>query len=296
LAADDAGALLSQPLGGLGALSDALAKAATAAGATIRTGAPVARITVAEDRAQGVVLHSGETIAADVVISSCDPKTTFLGLLGSEHLDAGFVRRVSHLRTRGLAAKLHLALDQRPKFTGLATDALAGRLLIAPSLEYIERAYNHAKYREYSSEPIFEITVPTVNDAALAPAGKHVLSAIVQYAPYALASGWDQERERFTALAIDCIERYAPGMRASITYAELLTPADIETEFRISGGHWHHVDLAFDQFFMVRPLPGAAQHQTPVAGLYLCGAGCHPGGGVMGTAGRNAAHQVLKAA
>jgi phytoene dehydrogenase-like protein len=296
LAADDAGALLSQPLGGLGALAEALAKAATAAGATIRTGVPVARIAVAEDRVRAVVLQSGETIAADAVISSCDPKTTFLGLLGSEHLDAGFVRRVSHLRTRGLAAKLHLALDRRPTFTGITGDALAGRLLIAPTLEYIERAYNHAKYGEFSSEPIFEITVPTVNDAALAPAGKHVLSAIVQFVPYTLASGWQDGHEPFTALAIDCIERYAPGLRASITHAELLTPVDIEREFRISGGHWHHVDLAFDQFFMVRPLPGAAQHQTPVAGLYLCGAGCHPGGGVMGTAGRNAAQQVLKAA
>jgi len=280
----------------MGALSEALAGAATAAGAAIRTAAPVARITVVDDRAHGVVLQSGEAIDADVVISSCDPKTTFLGLLGSAHLDAGFVRRVNHLRSRGLAAKLHLALNQRPMFAGLGSDALAGRLLIAPSLEYIERAYNHTKYREFSSEPIFEITVPTVNDPALAPSGKHVLSAIIQYAPYALASGWDEGRERFKALAIDCIERYAPGLRASITHAELLTPVDIETKFRISGGHWHHVDLAFDQFFMVRPVPGAAQHQTPVAGLYLCGAGCHPGGGVMGTAGRNAALQVLKQA
>jgi phytoene dehydrogenase-like protein len=280
----------------LGALSDALAKAAIAAGATIRTSAPVGRISVREDRVQGVVLQSGESLAADVVISSCDPKTTFLGLLGAEQLDTGFVRRVSHLRTRGLAAKLHLALDARPTFTGLAPDALAGRLLIAPSLEFIERAYNHAKYGEFSSDPIFEITVPTVNDASLAPAGKHVLSAIIQYAPYALATGWAQERQRFTDLAIEAIERYAPGLRASIVCAELLTPTDIEQQFRITGGHWHHVDLAFDQFFMVRPVPGAAQYQSPVAGLYLCGAGCHPGGGVMGTAGRNAARQVLRQA
>lgn len=293
LAAHDGGSFL-QPVGGLGALSDALAQAAIAAGATIRTGAPVGRISVQEDRVKGVVLQSAEAIAAEVVISSCDPKTTFLGLLGSDQLDTGFVRRVSHLRTRGLAAKLHLALDERPSFTALAPDALAGRLLIAPSLETVERAYNHAKYAEFSSEPVFEITVPTVNDAALAPAGKHVLSAIIQYAPYALAAGWDQERQRFMDLAIGAIERYAPGLRASISCAELLTPADIEREFRIRGGHWHHVDLAFDQFFMVRPVPGAAQYQTPVAGLYLCGAGCHPGGGVMGTAGRNAARQVLK--
>ncbi len=141
-----------------------------------------------------------------------------------------------------------------------------------------------------------EITVPTVNDPALAPAGKHVMSAIVQYAPHGLKGGWPQERERFTSLCIDTLERYAPGLRGSIIAAELLTPVDIEREFRISGGHWHHGELAFDQFFLVRPVPGAAQHRTPLPGLYLCGAGCHPGGGVMGIPGRNAARQVLKEA
>jgi phytoene dehydrogenase-like protein len=296
LASHDDSGILAQPLGGMGALSDALAKAAVAAGATIRTAAPVERISVQEDHVQGVVLQSQETIAADVVISSCDPKTTFLGLLGSAQLDTGFVRRVSHLRTRGLAAKLHLALDARPTFSGVGADALAGRLLIAPSLAFIERAYNHAKYAEFSSEPIFEITVPSVNDPSLAPPGKHVLSAIIQYAPYALAGGWERQRQSFSELAIDTLERYAPGLRVSISCAELLTPLDIERQFRITGGHWHHADLAFDQFFMVRPVPGAAQYQTPVAGLYLCGAGCHPGGGVMGTAGRNAARQVLTGA
>jgi phytoene dehydrogenase-like protein len=296
LAAQGDGARIAQPVGGLGALTDALAKAAAAAGAQIRTGCAVGRIDVQDDRVRGVTLKSGEAIAADVVISSCDPQTTFLGLLGTEHLDTGFVRRVTHLRTRGLAAKLHLALDELPAFVGLTPAALAGRLIVAPSLEYIERAYNHAKYGEFSSEPILEITMPTVNDASLAPPGKHVLSAIVQYAPYALAAGWEHERQRFMDLAIGTIERYAPGLRRAITCAELLTPVDIEREFRITGGHWHHVDLAFDQFFMVRPLPGAAQYQTPVAGLYLCGAGCHPGGGVMGMAGRNAARQVLKKA
>jgi phytoene dehydrogenase-like protein len=228
------------------------------------------------------------------VISSADPKTTFLQLLGARHLDTGFVRRVHHLRAGGLAAKLHLALDAAPQFTGLQTAALRGRLLIAPSLDYLERAYNHTKYGEYSSAPAMEITVPTVNDASLAPPGKHVLSAIVQYAPYALKDGWLKARQRFTDLCIETLERFAPGLRSSITSAELLTPLDIEQEFRISGGHWHHGELAFDQFFMVRPVPGAAQHQTPLPGLFLCGAGCHPGGGVMGIPGRNAAQQVLK--
>jgi phytoene dehydrogenase-like protein len=287
---------LSQPVGGVGALCAALARAATAAGAQVRTAAPVARILVEADRAAGVELDSGERIAAGAVISSADPKTTFLQLLGTAHLDTGFVRRVRHLRAHGLAAKLHLALDGPPKFTGVSEAALRGRLLVAPSLEYLERAYNHAKYGEYSSAPALEITVPSLNDPQLAPPGKHVLSAIVQYAPYLLKDGWLEARERFADVCVATLERFAPGISRSILGAELLTPVDIEREFRISGGHWHHGELAFDQFFMVRPVPGAAQHRTPLPGLFLCGAGCHPGGGVIGTAGRNAAQQVLMAA
>jgi len=284
---------LSQPKGGMGALCDALAKAARAAGATIRTGTPVAGIRVEDDRAAGVVLESGEIIGAQCVISSADPKTTFLRLLGARYLDTGFVRRVNHIRSRGLAAKLHLALNRVPSFSGVSEAGLRGRLLIAPSLQHIEHAYNHAKYGEYSAAPVMEITVPTVNDSTLAPAGKHVLSAIVQYAPYALKEGWHNGRQRFTDTALDTLERFAPGLRSSVVGAELLTAADMEGEFRISGGHWHHGDLAFDQFLMVRPVPGAAQYCTPLEGLFLCGAGCHPGGGVMGVAGRNAARQVL---
>jgi phytoene dehydrogenase-like protein len=287
---------LAQPLGGLGALCDALAKAATEAGATIRTSSPVARILVESDRAAGIVLDSGERITARTVISSADPKTTFLQLLGPRYLDTGFVRRVKHIRSRGLAAKLHLALNQAPRFKGVDATGLTGRLLIAPSLEHLEHAYNHSKYGEFSAEPLMEITLPTVNDPGLAPPGRHVLSAIVQYAPYALKQGWQAERQRFTDVCIDTLENAAPGLRGSIAGVELLTPVDMEREFRISGGHWHHGDLAFDQFLMVRPVPGAAQHRTPLEGLFLCGAGCHPGGGVMGIAGRNAAQQILQQA
>jgi phytoene dehydrogenase-like protein len=284
---------LAQPRGGLGAVSRALAAAATAAGAEIRTGTAVERIVVRTRRAGGVQLTSGEIISADTVISNVDPQATFLRLLGPEYLDAGFTRRVSHLRTRGLAAKLHLALDRLPRFTGLSEDMLGSRLLIAPSLDYLERAFNHSKYGEFSAAPAIEITLPTVNDPTLAPTGKHVLSAVVQYAPYNLKKGWESERRRFCDLVIDTMEQYSPGLRKSVTAAQLLAPPDIEREFRITGGHWHHAELALDQFFMMRPVPGAAQYHTPVDGLYLCGAGCHPGGGVMGTAGRNAARQVL---
>jgi phytoene dehydrogenase-like protein len=291
-----AGGGLSQPVGGVGALCEALARSAAARGAQIQTRAPVKRILVEADRAAGVELESGERIASDTVISSADPKTTFLQLVGTAELDTGFVRRVRHLRSRGLAAKLHLALDRLPKFTGVAEADLRGRLLVAPSLQYLEHAYNHSKYGEYSSAPAMEITVPTLNDPALAPPGQHVLSALVQYAPYTLKDGWLDERDRFTTQCISLLERYAPGISGTLVGVELLTPVDIEQEFRISGGHWHHGDLAFDQFFMVRPVPGAAQHATPLPGLYLCGAGCHPGGGVIGTAGLNAARQVLEAA
>jgi phytoene dehydrogenase-like protein len=295
MAAEFAGgsSALSQPKGGLGAVCDALARAAASFGATIRTASPVARILVAADRAAGVELESGERIESAAVVSSADPKTTFLKLLGAKYLDTGFVRRVNHIRARGLAAKLHLALDRAPQFAGLDAASAKGRMLIAPSLNYLERAYNHAKYDEYSRAPAMEITVPTLNEPGLAPSGKHVLSAIVQYAPYALKAGWQDERQRFTQVCLDVLETSAPGLRDSVLHAELLTPLDIEREFRIEGGHWHHAELAFDQFFMVRPVPGAAQHQTPVPGLYVCGAGCHPGGGVMGTPGRNAAQRAL---
>jgi phytoene dehydrogenase-like protein len=291
-AAGDTG--LSQPKGGMGALCDALGKAAAAAGAVIRTGSAVARILVEADRACGVVLESGERIDAKQVISNADPKTTFLKLLGTSHLDAGFVRRVSHIRSQGLAAKIHLALNRLPPFAALAETALRGRLLLAPSLSYIEHAYNHAKYGEFSASPTMEITVPSVNDPSLAPTGKHVLSAIVQYAPYALKQGWDNGRQHFLDAALDALETLAPGLRGCIVAAEVVTPVDMEKQFRGSGGHWHHGDLAFDQILMMRPVPGAAQYRTPLAGLFLCGAGCHPGGGVMGIAGRNAAEQVLR--
>jgi phytoene dehydrogenase-like protein len=296
LAASSGADSLALPRGGLGAVSEALARSARAAGAELRLASPVARIVVRADRAAGVMLSSGEEIAANSVVSSADPRSTFLGLLGAEHLDAGFARRVSKVRSHGLTAKLHLALERLPAFTGLGAGQLNGRLLVAPSADYIERAYNHAKYNEYSAAPMLEITIPTLADASLAPAGKHVMSVIVQYAPYTLAGGWEGQRQAFSELIIDTLASFAPQLRECILAAELLTPADIEREFRISGGHWHHAELALDQFLMVRPVPGAAQYRTPVPGLFLCGAGCHPGGGVMGLPGRNAARALMREA
>ncbi len=284
---------LSQPAGGMGGLSAALGKSAMAAGVEIRTGARVGRVIVVDDKACGVELVSGERIDAKVVISNADPKTTFLKLLGAQYLDTGFVRKVHHSRARGVVAKLHLAVNRLPAFTGLAETALRGRILVSPTLDYLERAFDAPKYGAYSSAPALEITVPTLNDSSLAPAGQHVLSVLVECAPRDLRGGWDDAREQFTRMIIDQLDGLAPGLKASVVASELLTPVDIEARFGNQGGHWHHTELAFDQYYFVRPVPGAAQYATPVAGLYLCGAGAHPGGGVAGVAGRLAAQTVL---
>jgi phytoene dehydrogenase-like protein len=283
------------PRGGLGAVTAALAAAAAAAGAGIRVSSPVAQILLDGDRAIGVKLESGADLPADVVISNADPKQTFMRLVGARNLDTEFARRVHHLRTQGTAAKLHLALKALPKFRNVDESLLGERLLIAPDLDAIESAFNPAKYKLASDRPVLEITIPSIHDATLAHDGQHVLSAIVQYAPYDIEGGWQTQREPFGERVLDVLEHYAPGLRRQIVSAELLTPLDIEREFRITGGHWHHGELTLDQYLMLRPVPGAAQYATPIRNLYLCGAGSHPGGGVMGSAGYNAAHVVLRA-
>lgn len=283
------------PKGGMGAVSNTLAKVAGQHGALIRTSAIVSRILMDGDRVSGVELQGGEKIAAGTVISSADPKTTFLELLGARNLEAGFAQKVLNIRMRGNTAKLHLALSDTPKFKGLNQSQLGDRLLIAPDIEYVERAFNQSKYGEYSIKPVAEITIPSLHDTSLAPPGKHVLSAVVQYAPYQLKTGWSEGKAAFTEKVIDLLAIYAPGIHDQIIHKELLTPVDIESEFRIHGGHWHHGELAMDQFLMLRPVPHSAQYASPVNGLFLCGAGSHPGGGVMGSAGRNAAQAVLGA-
>ncbi|MFO1059766.1 MAG: NAD(P)/FAD-dependent oxidoreductase [Dongiaceae bacterium] len=281
---------LALPRGGLAAVAEALARAATAAGVTIRTGAPVARILVEGDRAAGVALADGEAIASRIVVSGVDPQRTFLALLGAEHLDTGFVRRVRNIRARGRAAKLELALDGLPEPRGLSAAALAGRLVWAPSVDHVERASNAVKYGRASAAPVLEAVIPTLADPGLAPAGGHVLSAIVQYAPADLP---DADREAFAGRAIAALETALPDLGRRVRHARLLLPGDIEREYGMGGGHWHHGELAFDQLFMLRPVPGAQQYATPLPGLWLCGAGSHPGGGIMGLAGMNAARRLL---
>ncbi|MEM8936088.1 MAG: NAD(P)/FAD-dependent oxidoreductase [Pseudomonadota bacterium] len=284
------------PKGGVDALVRALEAAAKEAGVDIRTNSPVHKIDIAGSeeglKAVGVALESGEVIAAKQVISSADPKTTFFDLVGAENLEIQFSNRVDRLRTDGFVAKFHAALSKAPEVPGLAHSN--GRLLIAPDLDAIEFAYDAAKHGEASPNPVMEITFPTEHDASLAPAGKHVLSANVMYAPYKEKTDWsDAARTAFTSRIIETIEAYAPGFSALIEGHELLTPKDLEHQHRNTGGHWHHGELALEQMMMMRPTYGAAQYQTPVPGVYLCGAGCHPGGGVMGAAGMNAARQVL---
>ncbi len=285
---------LALPVGGIGAVAAALAASATARGVEIRTASEVARILVEDGCVGGVELASGERLDATLVVSNADPRTTLFGLVGARNLDAGFARRVQHLRMRGHAAKLHLALDGLPEFTGLDPARLGARLVVAPDLEYLERAFDHSKYRRFSPEPALEITLPSVSDPSLAPSGKHVLSAVAQYAPYHVDGGWDGQREAFAERVMAVLEQYAPGIGGRVVARELLTPVDIEREFRIEGGHWHHGEFVLDQALMLRPFPGAAQYAMPLPGLYLCGAGCHPGGGVMGHAGRNAADTLLR--
>ncbi|MBM4195517.1 MAG: NAD(P)/FAD-dependent oxidoreductase [Gammaproteobacteria bacterium] len=283
------------PAGGMGTVTAALAAAAQKSGATLRCSSPVARITLEGDRVSGVQLESGETIAAGTVVSNADPARTLLQLLGARHLETGFAERVRHIRSRGTAAKLHLALDGLPEFTGLDGALLGERLVIAPDPVYVEHAFDHSKYGTASPEPVLEIVMPSVHDRSFSPQGKHVLSAIVQYAPHDAGAGADARRGEFLERILGVLGKYSPGLRRQIVATELLLPADIEREFRITGGHWHHGELALDRFLMLRPVPGAAQYAMPLDGLYLCGAGCHPGGGVMGSAGGNAARAVLAA-
>ena len=278
-------------------LVDALHAAATSAGATVRTGAGVSRILIDTGpdglAATGVELQDGEQISAGHVVSSADPKTTFVDLVGVRYLDIGFTNRIRRFRTDGLVAKLHLALRETPDFAGL--DAPAGRLLVAPEMDAIEFAFDDAKYGQCSEHPVLEVMIPSLDDPSLAPPGQHVVSAHVMFAPYRLKGGWtDAARDAIAGRAIDTLEQYAPGLREQIIASEFLAPPDIETRYGVTGGHWHHGEFAMDQMLMMRPTYEAAQYRTPIPGLWLCGAGCHPAGDLAGFAGHNAAKELLR--
>ena len=284
---------LALPKGGMGAVTAALARAAQSHGAEIRLNAKVARIVIENGKAAGVALETGEVIACKNVISNAGPAATLVDMVGPRHIDAGFQRDISKIRSKGAAAKLNLALAAKPVFTGVPKAALADRLVLANSVEEIEAAFDPSKYGGWSKTPMLEIVLPSISDPSLAPAGQHVLSAIVQYAPYKVKGGWEANREAFLQDVLARLESFSPGISASIIAHDLKTPLDLETQFSLPGGHWHHGELAIDQLLMLRPVAGAARYAMPVEGVYLCGAGCHPGGSVTGAAGYNAARAVL---
>jgi phytoene dehydrogenase-like protein len=240
-----------------------------------------------------VQLANGDRIEADRVISGVDPQRTFFKLVGVENLEIGFTNRIRRLRCEGYVAKLHLALRGLPEFSGL--EKPGDRMIIAPDMDTIEFAFDDAKYGECSKQPVLEMVIPSMQDATLAPAGQHVLSAHVMYTPYQLKGGWDEAaRNAFSERVIDTIACYAPGLREQIIHQEFLTPLDLEQSCNVTGGHWHHTEFALDQALMMRPTYEAAQYSTPLPGLYLCGAGCHPGGDLTGAPGHNAAREILR--
>jgi phytoene dehydrogenase-like protein len=287
--------------GGLGAVTQAMAAAATQAGAEIRTGAEVTRILVKDGRATGVVLSGGEEIAARAVVSNADPRRTYLSLVDPVHLEPDFQAKMRNYRCVGMAAKVNLALSGLPAFTALkaaggdGVAALSGRIHVGPEIDYLERAFDDAKYGDYSRQPYMDITIPSLTDPSLAPSGKHVMSIYVQFAPYRLKNGdWSGRREEFGDAVIRCLSAYAPNLPGLVLKRQIVTPRDLEETYGLTGGHIGHGEEALDQLFTMRPLLGWARYRTPIAGLYLCGAGTHPGGGVTGAPGANAAREILK--
>jgi phytoene dehydrogenase-like protein len=285
--------------GGLGALTQALAEAARGFGAEVRTGAEVERIVAADGRVTGVVLRGGEEVAARAVVSGLDPQRTFLRLLDPAVLDPEDVLRLRSFRAQGAVSKVNLALDGLPAFPAAGGEdpasLLAGRIHVGEGIDELERGFDDAKYGGISRRPYLDLTIPTLADPSLAPAGKHVLSVHVQWTPYRLREGdWASRRSEVGELVLRTLEEYAPGLAARVVHRQVLTPADLEGEFGMTGGHPFHGEHALDQFFVARPLLGWARYRAPIQGLYLCGAGTHPGGGVTGGPGANAAREVLK--
>jgi len=284
--------------GGTGAISNAIAEAAREAGAEIRTQSPIARIIVKNNRAQGVVLQNGDEIYGDVVSSSVDPRLTFIKFLEEGQLPEEFLEDVRRYKFRGSSGKVNIALDALPDFKCLPGPGahLRGAISISPSVEYMEKAYDDAKYGNFSRRPYVDMVIPSLTDPSVAPPGKHVMSCFVQYAPYKLRPGltWDDQREAFGNNVVDTIAEYAPNLKKIIINKQVLTPLDLEREFGLSEGNIFQGELSLEQLFFLRPVPGYAQFRTPIKNLYMCGSATHPGGGIMGAPGRLAALEILK--
>ncbi|MGO9127011.1 MAG: phytoene desaturase family protein [Terriglobales bacterium] len=299
-AAGDAHAsgLASFAVGGAGAITQAMAAAATQAGAEIRGNAEVIEITVGNGVASGVVLSSGEEINARAIISNADPKRTLMKLVDPMHLSPDFVMKLQHYRMPGTVAKVNLALSGLPKFTALNgsnNDVLSGRIIIAPEIDYLERAFDESKYGNFSKQPYLEVAIPTVGDPSLAPAGKHVMSIYMQYAPFKLKNGdWESQRVALGDTVVKTLTRYAPNLPELILTHQIITPQDLEDVYGLTNGHIFHGELALDQFFTMRPMLDWAKYNTPIKNLYLCGSGTHPGAGLTGGSGANAAREIVK--
>lgn len=285
-------------VGGPGAVTRAMADAARETGAEIRTGAEVRRILVKNSRVSGVVLADGREILATTVVSGADPRRTFLELIDPVELEPDFTTRIGNYRCPGTVAKLNFALSGLPAFRGLTGDAasLRGRAQVGPGIDYLERAFDASKYGETSPSPYLDIAFPSVIDASMAPAGRHVMSVHMQYAPFSLRAGpWTAQKDALADLVVRTLEGYAPGMTALVEHRQVITPDDLESVYGLTGGHIHHGELALDQLFTMRPTLGWADYRTPLDGLYLCGSGTHPGLGLTGGSGQNAAREILKA-
>ena len=286
--------------GGTGGVSLAIASAARSLGAEIVTEAPVERVRLASGRATGVVLANGDEVSAGTVISSVDPRLTFFGLVGREHLDGEFVEQIERYKLRGSSGKVNLALDRLPEFSSRPGEGphLQGDIAISPSLEYLERAYDQAKYGDFSERPYLNVVIPSLSDPSIAPPGKHVMSIFVQYAPYHIKEGpefWPRRREAFGDAVVDTLAEYCPTLKDSILYRQVLTPWDMEEEFGLTEGNIFHGELSLEQLLFLRPAAGWARYRTPVRILWMCGSGTHPGGGIMSAPGELAARAVLGA-
>jgi len=284
--------------GGMGAVSEAIAASARAKGAEIRTSSPVSHVLIKNGKAQGVILENGDELHAPIVASNLDPKLTFLRLVAPQHLDPEFSASIERFRVEGTSLKINLALESLPDFTalpGTPGPQHGATMHICPSIEYVERAWDDAKYGRPSHNPLIEMTCPTIYDPSLAPRGRHIMGIFLQYAPYTLRGAtWEDLREPYGDRVLEVISHYAPNMRDIVRERQILSPLDLERRFGISGGNIFHGEMSLDQMFVLRPVAGWARYRTPVPGLFICGSGAHPGGGVMGAPGSNAAREILK--
>jgi phytoene dehydrogenase-like protein len=284
--------------GGTGALTAAMADAAREAGAEIRTGATVTRVLVRDGRVAGVVLDNGDEIQANAVVANTDPKRTLLQLVDPVDLDPGFLSKMRNYRMPGTVAKLDFALTSLPSFRGVPRPVdLRGRIHIGPTVDYLEHAFDPSKYGEISTEPYLDVAFPSVLDPSMAPPGRHVMSVHMQFAPYRLTNGrgWSTMRAALATTVLRTLDRYAPGIGQLVEGQRVLTPEDLETIFGLTGGHILHGEPSLDQMFTMRPVLGWAQYRTPIEGLFLCGAGTHPGGGITAASGHNAAREIIRA-